>query len=109
MDGRLSCDEFVLAMHLCDVVRAGDKLPDTLPQELVPPTFRRPSLVNAASGSLTSPKGPSTPESNIQGLIATSPPPTDDMKMMSPVSFEDKRKENFDKGVFFDQLVRSKT
>jgi hypothetical protein len=101
MDGRLSCDEFVLAMHLCDVVRADDKLPDTLPQELVPPTFRRPSLVNAASGSLTSPKGPSTPESNVQGLIATSPPPTDDMKMMSPVSFEDKRKENFDKGVFF--------
>jgi hypothetical protein len=88
-------------MHLCDVVRAGDKLPDTLPQELVPPTFRRPSLVNAASGSLTSPKGPSTPESNVQGLIATSPPPTDDMKMMSPVSFEDKRKENFDKGVIF--------
>jgi hypothetical protein len=102
MDGRLSCDEFVLAMHLCDVVRAGDKLPDVLPQELVPPTFRRPSLPVAA-GSLISPKGASTPESSTQGLIATSPPPTDDLKMMSPVSFEDKRKENFDKGIYFLQ------
>jgi hypothetical protein len=100
MDGRLSCDEFVLAMHLCDVVRAGDKLPDVLPQELVPPTFRRPSLPVTA-GSLISPKGASTPESNAQSLIASSPPPSDDLKLMSPVSFEDKRKENFDKGMNF--------
>lgn len=98
MDGRLSCDEFVLAMHLCDVVRAGDKLPEILPQDLVPPNFRRPSLP-ATAGSLVSPKGASTPESTMQGSIATSPPPAEDLKLASPVSFEDKRKENFDKGL----------
>lgn len=93
MDGRLSCDEFVLAMHLCDIVRTGDKLPDILPQELVPPTFRRPSLP-AIVGSLVSPKGSSTPESIVQAAS----PPAEDLKLASPVSFEDKRKENFDKG-----------
>lgn len=100
MDGRLSCDEFVLAMHLCDLVRAGEKLPDVLPQELVPPNFRRPSIpATAVAGSLVSPKGASTPESIVQGSIVTSPSPSEEMKVMSPVSFEDKRKENFDKGI----------
>ncbi|XP_057373684.1 intersectin-1-like isoform X2 [Daphnia carinata] len=97
MDGRLSCDEFVLAMHLCDCVRAGDRLPDVLPHDLVPPSFRRPSLP-AVTGSVVSPKGSSTPESLAQAFAGTPPPPSDDGKVTSPVSFEDKRKENFDKG-----------
>lgn len=40
-DGRLGCDEFVLAMHLCDIAKAGEKIPTTLPIELIPPAFRR--------------------------------------------------------------------
>lgn len=40
-DGRLSCDEFVLAMHLCDVAKLGEKIPTVLPIELIPPAFRR--------------------------------------------------------------------
>lgn len=40
-DGRLSCDEFVLAMHLCDIAKLGEKIPTTLPIELIPPAFRR--------------------------------------------------------------------
>jgi hypothetical protein len=40
-DGRLSCDEFVLALHLCDMARAGEKIPATLPADLIPPAFRR--------------------------------------------------------------------
>lgn len=100
MDGRLSSDEFVLAMHLCDLVRTGEKLPDVLPQDLVPPSFRRPSLPAAVvTGSLTSPKGASTPESIGQGSVVISSP-SEEMKVTSPVSFEDKRKENFDKGIF---------
>lgn len=98
MDGRLSCDEFVLAMHLCDAVRAGDKLPDALPHDLVPPSFRRPS-VPVVTGSLVSPRGGSTPDALVQAFAGASPPPSDDMKVTSPVSFEDKRKENFDKGL----------
>lgn len=40
-DGRLSCEEFVLALHLCDMARAGETLPASLPPNLVPPTLRR--------------------------------------------------------------------
>lgn len=98
MDGRLSSDEFVLAMHLCDLVRAGEKLPDVLSQELIPPSFRRPSFPATSSNSLVSPKGSSTPESVTRGAVVTSPTISDELKVTSPVSFEDKRKENFDKG-----------
>lgn len=40
-DGRLGCEEFVLAMHLCDIAKAGEVIPPTLPPELIPPTFKR--------------------------------------------------------------------
>jgi hypothetical protein len=40
-DGRLSCEEFVLALHLCDMARSGETIPTTLPPNLVPPTLRR--------------------------------------------------------------------
>lgn len=40
-DGRLSCDEFVLALHLCDMAKAGEKIPAALPLDLIPPAFRR--------------------------------------------------------------------
>lgn len=40
-DGRLSCEEFVLAMHLCDLARSGEKIQVPLPQDLIPPTLRR--------------------------------------------------------------------
>lgn len=83
-DGRLSCDEFILAMHLCDTVRTGDKLPDVLPPELMPATLRRTSLAGTA---LVEPIA-AQPISSATDL---------DLKPMSPVTFEDKRKENFDK------------
>ena len=42
MDGQASLDkdEFVLAIHLCNVVKSGGKLPDVLPMQLVPPSKR---------------------------------------------------------------------
>ncbi len=40
-DGRLSCEEYILAMHLTDMVKRGEQLPVKLTPELVPPTFRR--------------------------------------------------------------------
>lgn len=51
-DGRLGSDEFVLAMHLCDLAKAGEQIPNTLPLELIPPTFRR-----QRQGSLTQSQG----------------------------------------------------
>ncbi len=35
-DGRLSCDEYAVAMHLMARVKGGSSLPSTLPAELYP-------------------------------------------------------------------------
>ncbi|XP_068979459.1 intersectin-1 isoform X2 [Bombus flavifrons] len=78
-DGRLSCDEFVLAMHLCDIAKLGEKIPTTLPIELIPPAFRR-----QRQSSLT--------------LSQTGTENVDPSAGMPQTSFEDKRKENFEKG-----------
>lgn len=76
-DGRLNCEEFVLAMHLCDMAKEGRPIPTTLPVELVPPGMRRK---RGSSISVSDEKQDSA--SAIQNSI----------------TFEDKRKENFDKG-----------
>ncbi|XP_045103346.1 intersectin-2-like isoform X19 [Portunus trituberculatus] len=79
-DGRLSCEEFVLAMYLCESAKAGNKLPTVLPAELIPPTNRRQrtsSIHSAGSGG--------TPVGEVMGGLADN-------------SFEDKRRENFEKG-----------
>ncbi|XP_075751378.1 intersectin-1 isoform X5 [Rhipicephalus microplus] len=84
-DGRLTCEEFVLAMHLVDCVKAGDALPAKLPLDLIPPSYRRkrsdsvqstgpvPELLGALPGEVT----------------------IDDKNM---ATFEDKRRANFEKG-----------
>ena len=46
-DGKLTCDEFCIAMHLSELARMGVALPPTLPAELMPNKAR--------SGSVTSP------------------------------------------------------
>lgn len=40
-DGRLGCEEFVLAMHLCEQAALGNLPPTALPPDLIPPSFRR--------------------------------------------------------------------
>lgn len=49
-DGRLSCEEFVLAMHLVESVKAGDALPTVLPADLIPPSHRRKRSTSIQSG-----------------------------------------------------------
>lgn len=39
----------MLAMHLCDIAKAGEKIPTTLPPDLIPPTFRRQRLSSLTS------------------------------------------------------------
>ncbi|XP_026724508.1 intersectin-1-like isoform X2 [Trichoplusia ni] len=48
-DGKLGCEEFVLAMYLCEKATQGDAVPAKLPPELIPPTFRRDSVSSNAS------------------------------------------------------------
>lgn len=50
-DGKLSCDEFVLCMHLCEMGLRGEPIPTVLPSELIPPSFRKPT---SRSGSVSS-------------------------------------------------------
>lgn len=39
-DGKLTAEEFILAMHLIDMAMSGLPLPPVLPPEFIPPTFR---------------------------------------------------------------------
>lgn len=39
-DGKLTAEEFILAMHLIDMAMSGLPLPPVLPAEYLPPTFR---------------------------------------------------------------------
>lgn len=39
-DGKLTAEEFILAMHLIDMAMSGLPLPPVLPADYIPPTFR---------------------------------------------------------------------
>lgn len=71
-DGRLGCDEFVLAMYLCDLALQGESIPSKLAPDLIPPAFRKvlsrhgsiagsvggtPGSVGGVGGSITSRHG----------------------------------------------------
>ena len=47
-DGKLTCDEFCIAMHLSDIARTGQLLPAVLPPELIPGKARSGSFGNVA-------------------------------------------------------------
>jgi intersectin len=61
-DGRLTCEEFVLALYLCELYSTNKPVPTELPPELIPPTFRQiknassrtGSVVNSRHGSVSS-------------------------------------------------------
>ncbi|XP_049884041.1 intersectin-1-like isoform X2 [Pectinophora gossypiella] len=48
-DGKLGCEEFVLAMYLCEKATQGEAVPAKLPLELIPPSFRRESVTSTGS------------------------------------------------------------
>lgn len=92
-DGRLSCDEFVLAMYLCEIATQGETIPAKLPPELIPPSFRKTvSRHGSVAGS-----GPTSRHGSVssQGGNANI---DIDLHNYNQTTFEDKRKENFDKG-----------
>ncbi|KAK9887107.1 hypothetical protein WA026_020555 [Henosepilachna vigintioctopunctata] len=83
-DGRLGCEEFVLAMHLCEQATTGNPVPAKLPLELIPPSFRKTTRSLSRTASISS-----------QGSAAQD---LDPASTLLQTSFEDKRKENFEKG-----------
>ncbi|VEN48558.1 unnamed protein product, partial [Callosobruchus maculatus] len=82
-DGRLGCEEFVLAMHLCERAQAGTPPPARLPPDLIPPAFRRAARTSSISS---------------QGSAGTGAEQDPAATLLQQNSFEDKRKENFEKG-----------
>ncbi|KAL1253625.1 hypothetical protein QQF64_015854, partial [Cirrhinus molitorella] len=84
-DGQLRAEEFILAMHLVDMAKTGRPLPLTLPPDLVPPSLRQAKSCDLLNGPV--------PLINTE-LIEPEPP----QKGKSNVSFEDKLKENFQRG-----------
>ncbi|KAI0229781.1 Intersectin-1 [Lamellibrachia satsuma] len=137
-DGRLTSEEFCLAMHLIDLAKMGQPLPAKLPPELVPPSYRRGRAgsgvglpvppqggiastgqpLGSAPGGMTVPLPgcmpqndaladllgggfpPAASSTSVGGMMAPVelPNPTQDAEPPKFVTFEDKRKENFDKG-----------
>ncbi|XP_063303615.1 intersectin-1 isoform X3 [Pelobates fuscus] len=91
-DGKLTAEEFILAMHLIDMAMAGQPLPPVLPPDYIPPSFRRVrsgsgiSLISSVSVDQRLPEEPTEEE----------PQPAD--KKLSVVTFEDKKRENFERG-----------
>lgn len=72
-DGRLGCEEFVLAMYLCDLALQGEKIPTALPPELIPPSFRKTtsrhgSVVSSRHGSVSSQGGAPVHAAAIEAL-----------------------------------------
>ncbi|XP_017694333.1 PREDICTED: intersectin-1 [Lepidothrix coronata] len=91
-DGKLTAEEFILAMHLIDGAMAGQPLPPALPPEFIPPSFRRVrsgSGISAASSVSVDQRLPEEPalEEEQQQL-----------EKKLPVTFEDKKRENFERG-----------
>ncbi|CAG2198569.1 ITSN [Mytilus edulis] len=116
-DGKLSCEEFCIALHLADLVKAGVSLPPKLPPELYPAQVRAGSMTGTAprTGSfircwqiLTFILAPQKPDAfgDLLGGMGIPPPvmpqpnvPVENVvEDLQPVTFEDKRKLNFDKG-----------
>eukprot|EP00096_Caligus_rogercresseyi_P015547 TRINITY_DN799_c0_g1_i6.p1 TRINITY_DN799_c0_g1~~TRINITY_DN799_c0_g1_i6.p1 ORF type:complete len:898 (+),score=300.51 TRINITY_DN799_c0_g1_i6:905-3598(+) len=78
-DGKLSLEEFILSGYFCDQAQKGEPMPKVVPPNLVPPSLRK-AKESASSGG--------TPVSVKSGAE----------DLASPTSFEDKRRENFNKG-----------
>uniref|UniRef100_A0A8C8SFW4 Intersectin 1 n=1 Tax=Pelusios castaneus TaxID=367368 RepID=A0A8C8SFW4_9SAUR len=91
-DGKLTAEEFILAMHLIDVAMSGQPLPPALPPEYIPPSFRRVrsgsgiSVISSVSVDQRLPEEPVLEEEQQQ------------LEKKLPVTFEDKKRENFERG-----------
>lgn len=89
-DGKLTQEEFVLAMHLTDMAKSGSMIPAALPPNLIPPSYRRAAaksgnaLVKGENTNLLEPENAADKkEAESFTVFAT---------------FEDKRRDNFNKG-----------
>lgn len=103
-DGKLSYEEFILAMHLCDYAKTGATLPGTLPSDLHPtPRSRSSSLLPqpTPTGPLVQANSPPSLAGAFDSISSSDSSPTLSGKQAAAsmaATFEDKRRENFDRG-----------
>ncbi|XP_017094939.2 intersectin-1 isoform X1 [Drosophila bipectinata] len=101
-DGRLSCDEFILAMFLCEKAMGGEKIPVTLPPDWVPPNLRkiksRPGSVSGAGVVSRPGSQPASRHASVSSQSGVGAVDADPLAGLPQTSFEDKRKENYVKG-----------
>ncbi|KAK2154784.1 hypothetical protein LSH36_257g02045 [Paralvinella palmiformis] len=127
-DGRLTNEEFCLAMHLVDMAKSGQPVPQKLPPNLIPPSYRRGpqpgGAVGLPPGGLNAPNiippvsplpamGTAQPVHgqqkdalgdllggfSVPGIVPQKKAADEKEEVFRmPETFEDKRKENFDKG-----------
>ncbi|XP_069058591.1 intersectin-1 isoform X3 [Pleurodeles waltl] len=115
-DGKLTAEEFILAMHLIDMAMSGQPLPPVLPPEYIPPTFRpcpdsaeaphhnldhKRSFYIAGARRVRSGSGASV-TSTVSVDQRLPEEPTEEEQQHSDkkshVTFEDKKRENFERG-----------
>lgn len=104
-DGQLTREEFILAMHLTNQVRAGQTLPQQLPADLVPPSYRRARSISTTSVHSTTSANSSGGSGAInddqishKSAEAVAQSLSSSVSILNTNTFEDKRRENFEKG-----------
>ncbi|KAH8413568.1 hypothetical protein KR009_012294 [Drosophila setifemur] len=102
-DGRLNCDEFILAMFLCEKAMGGEKIPVTLPPDWVPPNLRkiksRPGSVSGVGVVSRPGSQPASRHASVSSQSGVGAGDADPLAgLPGQTSFEDKRKENYVKG-----------
>jgi hypothetical protein len=101
-DGRLTPDEFVVAMHCCDVIRAGQTLPTHLPDEwLNTNTMQRDRTGSLAKANVYQPFGIINQDlrDTFQSLNTRendSPETVEAERRNSLVTYEEKRQKNYE-------------
>ncbi|KAI7823129.1 hypothetical protein BX661DRAFT_186904 [Kickxella alabastrina] len=65
-NGKLSREEFAVAMHLINLRLAGGEIPDTLPPALVPPSMRKVSITSNSMHNLSPQIRPASARSHLQ-------------------------------------------
>lgn len=94
-DGKLSLEEFIIAMYLCDYSKSGNTLPGTLPIELQPQRAKTATLPLTANNFDIF----NSPVASSQVLPSTeTTPPNQEHQQIMQHTFEQKRQDNFTRG-----------
>ncbi|XP_028409524.1 intersectin-1-like isoform X2 [Dendronephthya gigantea] len=93
-DGQLSMEEFAIGMHLVESAKSGKLLPSVLPTSLLPQHFKKTMSESMESESIEGMQGGQIAR---QRSVSTSSG-NDELAFLRSETFEDKRKQNFERG-----------